>query len=87
MAAGFLDVLEGAAGALDLAAGLLPYTALATVVVRGVTSLTGGERALMARRDQFTAVTATYYALIDPTAEVDPESLHVTKENFPARRR
>jgi len=74
----FLGLVEGAAKALDLIGGLTPYTALAKVVVGGVNALTGGDRALIARRDEFVPVVPSYYALISPTSTVDPRSLVVT---------
>ncbi len=73
----FIDVVQGAAAVLDLAAGLAPYTALAKVVVSGVSAVTGGEKPLIARRDQFTKVTPGHFALIAPGANVVPENLYV----------
>jgi hypothetical protein len=73
----FLNVVEGAASALDLTAGLVPYAALARVVVTGVTALAGGDKPLVARRDQFTTVSPAYFALISPVAKVDLDSLYV----------
>ncbi|MFI8993257.1 hypothetical protein [Streptomyces sp. NPDC053542] len=74
----FLDVLQGAAGALDLAAGLAPYTALAKVVVGGVNALVGGDQPVLARRDEFEpGLRPAYYALIGPGDGVDPAGLHV----------
>jgi hypothetical protein len=70
-------VLEDATKALDLAIGLGPYLAVAKVVVGGMTALTGGDRALMARRDDVVTVAPGYFALVAPTADVDPASLHV----------
>jgi hypothetical protein len=77
VAGGLLDVLQGATSVLDLAAGIAPYTALAGVVVNGLGALTGGDRALMARRDQLTTVAPQYFALINASADVDPATLWV----------
>lgn len=74
--AGFLDVLDGAAKTLDLAVGLTPYTALARIVVSGITTLTGGDdQALVARRDQFGPVVPGDYALFSPRTKVDTAAL------------
>jgi hypothetical protein len=77
IAKGFLDVVEGAGKALDLLAGLTPYTALARVVVSGVSSLTGGDTPVMARRDEFLPVNPGYFALIEPSEPIDPELIGV----------
>ncbi|MFC8131949.1 hypothetical protein [Streptomyces sp. NPDC057302] len=77
VAQALFDVVEGAAGALDLTAGTLPYTALAKVVVNGVTALVGGDQPMLARRDHFDPVTPGYYALIDDTDGIDPADLHI----------
>lgn len=71
------DVVEGAAGALDLTAGTLPYTALAKVVVNGVTALVGGDQPLLGHRNHFDPVTPGYYALIDDAEGIDPADLHI----------
>jgi hypothetical protein len=71
------SVLDDATKALDFVVGLNPYLAVAKVVVGGIGALTGGERALMARRDEFATVTPGCYALIAPTAAVDVERLSV----------
>jgi hypothetical protein len=81
----FLDVVEGAAKALDIVAGLSPYTALARVVVTGLTALTGGDRPLIARRDEFSPVLASYYALISQTSDVSPESLVINNGELSQR--
>ncbi len=73
----FVDAVEGAASALDLAAGILPYTALAGVVLQGVRALAVGSNALVARRDHFPALTSGCFALIAPTTHVDPRALYV----------
>ncbi len=77
VATDFLDVIEGASGALDLVAGLGPYTALAQVVVKGMRAVTGGDQTLVARRDEFTSVVPSYYALVAPSAKVDLKKLWV----------
>ncbi|WP_409467334.1 hypothetical protein [Streptomyces sp. HC307] len=77
LAQAFLDVVQSAAGALDLAAGIAPFTALAKVVVNGVTALVGGDQPVLARRDSFAPVTPGHYALVDDTGAVDPADLHV----------
>ena len=69
------EVVDGAAKALDLAGGLTPYTTLARVVVSGITALTGGDRALVARRDQFTSVQPGDFALLSPRTKLDPTTL------------
>lgn len=72
-------VLDDATKALDFAAGLNPYLAVAKVVVGGIGALIGGERALMARRDELVTVTPGLFALIAPTTDVDVERLCVVK--------
>ncbi len=74
---GLLDVLQGATSALDLAAGMAPFTAMATVVVDGVTALTGADSALIARREQFPKVEPVYLALIESPRLADPDVLFV----------
>lgn len=75
----FLNVMQGAAGALDLAAGLAPYTALAKVIVNGVNALVGGSRPVLARRDDFQpGLRPAYYALVGPDGGTDPADLHVS---------
>ncbi|MEN8654162.1 hypothetical protein ABCR94_27090 [Streptomyces sp. 21So2-11] len=76
----FLNVMQGAAGALDLAAGLTPYTALAKVVVDGMNALVGGTQPLVARRDEFEpGLRPAHYALIGPESRVDPACLHISE--------
>lgn len=77
VASGFLNVVESVTKTLDLAAGLTPYAAIASAVMKGITAVTGGDQALMARRDQFTTVVPGSFALIAPTATVDPDRLRV----------
>jgi hypothetical protein len=81
----FLKVVEGTARALDLVTGLTPYTALARTVVTGLTALTGGDRPLIARRDEFSPVLASYYALISPTSGVNPQSLVINNGDLSQR--
>lgn len=69
------EVVDGTAKALDLAVGLTPYTTLARVVVSGITALTGGDRALVARRDQFKAVLPGDFALLSPRTKLDASTL------------
>ena len=69
------DVVDGTAKALDLVGGITPYTTLARVVVSGITALTGGDRALVARRDQFTPVQPGDFALLSPRTKLDPAAL------------
>ncbi|RZT17542.1 hypothetical protein EV649_5090 [Kribbella sp. VKM Ac-2569] len=71
VASGFLDVIEGAGKALNLAAGIAPFAALARVVTDGVSALTSAEGPVMARRDEFLPAVPGYFALIAPTAAVD----------------
>lgn len=71
----FMDAVEGAASALDLAAGVVPFTALAKVVLHGVQALAAGSNALIARRDHFPALTSGCFALIAPTTQVDTRAL------------
>ena len=73
----FLDALEGAAAALDLASGILPYAKLARVVLSGVDAATGGTRPVLARADQFAPARQGFYALVDSDAGVAPDSLSV----------
>ena len=70
-----LDVVDGTAKALTLTAGLTPYTTLARVVVSGITALTGGDRALVARRDQFSPVQPGDFALVSPRSKIDAAAL------------
>jgi hypothetical protein len=72
----FLDALEGAAAALDIAAGIVPYAKIAGVVLGGVSALVGGEKPLLARSDDFMPVQPGVFALIDAAA-VDADSLEV----------
>lgn len=75
----FLDVMQSAAGALDLVAGLAPCTALAKVVVKGVDALVGGDRPVLARRDDLgPGLRPAYYALVDPSSDVAAADLYVT---------
>jgi len=75
----FLRALDQAASALNLATGLAPYTAVASLVLNGITAITGGDRPLMARRDDFSEVTAGYYALVDADGDVSPDELAVRR--------
>lgn len=75
----FLRALEQVGSALSLAAGLAPYIAMATAVVDGVTAITGGDRPLMARRDDFSEVRGGYYALVNDEGEVDSGDLVVRR--------
>ena len=75
----FLRVLEQAGAALNLAVGLAPYTAVANVVLNGVTAITGGDRPLLARRDDFSEVAGGYYALVDGDGQVDPDDLAIRR--------
>ncbi|MEV0598417.1 hypothetical protein AB0I82_03790 [Streptomyces sp. NPDC050315] len=82
----FLDVLQGAAGSLDLVAGIAPYTALAKVVVGGVDALVGGDQPVLARRDEFEpGLRPAHYALVDPGDGIDPAGLHVREGELAQR--
>jgi hypothetical protein len=72
-----LTTLQDASSALDLAAGLLPFTSVARVVVNGVTALTSSDSAQIARRDEFRPVTSGHYALVDHDDPLDPAALRV----------
>lgn len=85
LATGFLDAVEGAAKALDLVVGLTPYTAMARVIANGVTALTGGDRPLIARRDEFQPALTSYYALVAPTPGVDTRTLVVSQGELKQR--
>jgi hypothetical protein len=72
-----LSAIEGATTALELAAGIAPYANVARVVLSGVGAITGGDRPLLGRRDEFQPVEPGVFALIDPEAKVDESSLSV----------
>jgi hypothetical protein len=72
-----LSAIEGASTALELAAGVAPYANVARVVLSGVGAVTGGDRPLLGRRDEFQPVEPGVFALIDPEAPVDKEKLKV----------
>jgi hypothetical protein len=77
-----LGAIEGASTALDLAAGIAPYAQVARVVLSGVGAITGGDRPLLGRRDEFQPVEPGVFALVDPDAGVDEESLSVEDGNL-----
>ncbi|MEU5958607.1 hypothetical protein [Streptomyces sp. NPDC047525] len=72
-----LEAVEGVSAALSLAAGVAPFTAVARVLLNGVTALTGGDSPLLGRRDQFGHTQPGYFALLDPDAGCDPARLWV----------
>lgn len=78
----FLDTLEGASGAMDFAAGLVPYVKIAQVVLKGITALTGGDEPRLARYDGFSPVRPGFYALVDPDSPIDVDSLTVTNREL-----
>ncbi|MFD9903366.1 hypothetical protein [Streptomyces sp. NPDC059063] len=72
-----LEAVEGVSSALSLSAGLAPFTAVARVLLNGVSALTGGDSPLLGRRDQFSHTRPGYFALLDPDAGYDPAGLWV----------
>lgn len=72
-----LSAIEGASTALELAAGVVPYANVARVVLSGVAAVTGGNRPLLGRRDEFQPVEPGVFALIDPDADIDKDALTV----------
>jgi len=72
-----LSAIEGASTALELAAGIVPYANVARVVLSEVGAVTGGDRPLLGRRDEFQPVEPGIFALIDPDANVDKNALSV----------
>jgi hypothetical protein len=77
-----LSAIESATTALDLAAGIAPYANVARVVLSGVGAITGGDRPLLGRRDEFQPVEPGVFALVDPDANVDEKSLSVDDGNL-----
>jgi hypothetical protein len=73
-----INLVEEAAGALDLLSGIVPYTQIAGVVMSGVEALSGANKPLLARRDEFSPVETGHFALIDAPEGADLSGLTVS---------